>query len=110
MGEERGLSSGRRLSQVADEAEADLRQDISLDTHVDRNERGALLVSLPEQLLRAGQRLLLHQVLKGVPSCRIGNHSLQPNTLPSQDSIVRESSHCTLSFPCSTCKWTLAQS
>ena len=41
MGEERGLSSGRRLSQVADEAEADLRQDISLDTHVDRNERGA---------------------------------------------------------------------
>ena len=57
-----------------------LRQNISLNAHVNGDERGALLVPLPEQLLRLGQCLLLHQVLKSVPPCRIGDDRLQQNT------------------------------
>ena len=53
-----------------------LGQDISFDTHVDGDEGGALLVPLPEQLLRLGQRLLLHQVLKSIPPGCIRYNSL----------------------------------
>ena len=55
---------------------AHLRQNICFDAHVDGDEGGALLVALPEQRLRLGQGLLLHQVLKGVPSCCIGHNGL----------------------------------
>jgi len=48
-----------------------LREHISFDAHVDGYEGGALLVPFPEELLRLGQRLLLHEVLKGVPPCCI---------------------------------------
>ena len=57
-----------------------LRQNISLDAHVNGDEGGALLVPLPEQLLRLGQCLLLHQVLKSVPPSCIGDHRLQQET------------------------------
>ena len=56
-----------------------LREHVSFDAHVDRDEGGALLVPFPEQLLRLGQRLLLQEVLKGVPPCCIGDHSLHHN-------------------------------
>lgn len=75
-------------------AETDLGKNIGLDTHVNGNEGWALLVSFPEQLLRARQCLLLHQVLKGVPACGVGDHCLHDTH--AQVYVTQMHTHCNL--------------